>query len=463
MSNGRINHIKTSPDLEGDYILYWMQQSQRIHYNHALNLGIILSNLHGIPLVVYFGLTDSYPEANLRHYQFMMEGLEYLKKKFVQMGIKFVIYKASPEKGCLQLMKKATHLIMDKGYTKIQKQWKKIVVEEAMKISSLNILEVESDVLVPVEITSQKEEYSARTIRPKIHSHLEEFSVKMKEVEPFLRSLHIEMDVDLEEITSPLEILDELNIDKSVIPSIRFTGGENEARQIFHEFIHDRLPAYLLRNHPELDYCSYLSPYLHFGHISPVEIAYILRKLKESNPNLEAPIDSFLEELIVRRELAINFVNYNENYDSFHHMTYQWAYDTMEIHKNDIREYIYTTEDLEKSKTHDKYWNAAMLEMVHTGFMHTYMRMYWCKKIIEWSPDYETAYNTALYLNNKYFLDGRDPNSYAGIAWCFGKHDRAWTERPIFGKLRYMNENGLKRKFEIDKYVEKVNAMIQGE
>jgi deoxyribodipyrimidine photo-lyase len=171
-------------------------------------------------------------------------------------------------------------------------------------------------------------------------------------------------------------------------------------------------------------------------------------------------MDDFIEELVVRRELAINFIYYNKKYDEFDSMTYDWAYKTMEEHVEDKREYIYSLEDLENYNTHDKYWNASMKEMVHTGFMHTYMRMYWCKKILEWSPDYKTAYENSLYLNNKYFIDGRDPNSFTGIAWCFGKHDRAWKERPIFGKLRYMNANGLERKFDMQGYIDRIEKMI---
>jgi deoxyribodipyrimidine photo-lyase len=203
-----------------------------------------------------------------------------------------------------------------------------------------------------------------------------------------------------------------------------------------------------------------LSPYLHFGHISPVEIIVKLNSLLEKNPHIKEPMDDFIEELVVRRELAINFIYYNKKYDEYDSITYDWAYKTMEEHVEDEREYIYSLEDLENYNTHDKYWNASMKEMIHTGFMHTYMRMYWCKKILEWSPDYKTAYKNSLYLNNKYFIDGRDPNSFTGIAWCFGKHDRAWKERPIFGKLRYMNANGLERKFDMQGYIDRIEKMI---
>jgi deoxyribodipyrimidine photo-lyase len=436
-----------------------MQQSQRISYNHALIHAINLSNDHQLPLVVYFGVTDRYPEANLRHYHFMMEGLQDLQSKFRDMKIRFVIYKTSPETGCIELMKNAAYLIMDKGYTRIQREWRQKVLENAKNID-ISIDEVESNLVVPIETTSSKEEYAARTIRTKIMSKIRDYAKEPDDVLPQINSLNLTFDLLFDEITDPMLSMESLDIDTSVKSSERFKGGETEAQRVFSEFLNDRLPFYTLRNHPELDYCSYLSPYLHFGHISPVEIVVRTIDALRSNPELEESVDSFIEELVVRRELSFNFIYFNPNYDSFKGMTYQWAYDTMELHNEDQRDYLYSIEELESCATHDPYWNAAMKEMVHTGFMHTYMRMYWCKKIIEWTPDCETAYEIAISLNNKYFLDGRDANSFTGVAWCFGKHDRAWTERPVFGKLRYMNENGLKRKFDIDAYVNKINSMI---
>lgn len=457
--DNRIHQLKSSTSIKGAYILYWMQQSQRISYNHALIHAINLSNKHRLPLVVYFGVTNSYPEANLRHYHFMMEGLQDLQNKFRDLQIRFIIYRTSPKIGCIEMMRNAACLVMDKGYTRIQRSWRKEVLEKSKNLD-ISIDEVESDLVIPIETASNKEEYAARTIRTKIMSKIREYAIEPDDAVSQINSLDMIFDLPFEEITNPMSSLESLDIDTSVKPSTRFKGGETEAQRVFSEFLEDRLPNYTLRNHPELDYCSYLSPYLHFGHISPVEIVVRTIDALRSNPELEESVDSFIEELVVRRELSFNFIYFNPNYDSFKGMTYQWAYDTMELHNEDQRDYLYSIEEFENRTTHDPYWNAAMKEMVHTGFMHTYMRMYWCKKIIEWTPDCETAYEIAISLNNKYFLDGRDANSYTGVAWCFGKHDRAWTERPVFGKLRYMNENGLKRKFDIDAYVKKINSMI---
>jgi len=200
-----------------------------------------------------------------------------------------------------------------------------------------------------------------------------------------------------------------------------------------------------------------MSPYLHFGQISPVRLAMAVRDAKSGQ---ESDRDGYLEELIVRRELAVNFVYYTQDYDRYTCLP-EWARKTLAEHAGDPREHKYSQDVLESAQTHDPYWNAAMREMKQTGFMHNYMRMYWGKKILEWSETPENAFATTLAINNKYFLDGRDPNSYAGVAWVFGKHDRAWFERPIFGKVRYMAASGLERKCDIKAYVEKVDGRVR--
>jgi len=324
---------------------------------------------------------------------------------------------------------------------------------------------VESDVVVPIHMVSQKAEYAARTIRPKIKKQLnlflEEFELpQMKHIFPSILKKEISEScinkIDLDDLKI---ILKNMTIDHTVKPSLSFYGGEQKANEYLSQFIHQKLCLYLESSSPAVDYCSGLSPYLHFGQISPVYIVKEIEKAILQNPDLSKAGDAFLEQLIIRRELSMNYIYYNKDYDSFDGMTEPWAYKTMQEHLSDPREYIYTIEELEYGRTHDCYWNAAMFEMVQTGYMHNYMRMYWAKKVLEWSKTPESAYQTIVYLNNKYFLDGRDANSFAGIAWCFGKHDRAWTSRNIFGKLRYMNQNGLLRKFEMDDYIKRVDNM----
>jgi deoxyribodipyrimidine photo-lyase len=445
----RIKNLNNKPiNLNGDYILYWMQASQRVEYNHALIYAIEEANRMNLPLLIYFGVTDGFPNANERHYAFMLEGLIEVKEKVENMGGTFVIVHNEPQKGAVKLSEKAAVVICDRGYLRIQREWR----DELAEKSECAVLQVESDVVVPIELTSDKEEYSAATIRRKIWKYADDFIQKIEIPEIKSRN-RIEINIENKlKFESVLGILEKLNIDRSVKKSEFYKGGKKEADRRLKQFIENRIEFYgEFARDPSKEYLSDLSPYLHFGQISPVEI---LIKVRESGKKGEGA-DSFIEELLVRRELAINFVYYNRGYDKFDKISYEWAYKTLEEHKSDKREYLYTKEELENYQTHDIYWNAAQKEMVVKGKMHGYMRMYWAKKILEWTKSAEEAYYITIYLNDKYSIDGRDANGYAGVAWCYGKHDRAWKERNVFGKIRYMNAGGLERKFDIKKYVEK--------
>jgi deoxyribodipyrimidine photo-lyase len=430
----------------GKYVLYWMQASQRTEYNHALEFAILKANELRQPLIVFLGITDQFPEANERHYTFMLEGLKEVKDSLEKRGIQMVILHKSPEVGALQLATRASLAVVDRGYLRIQRAWR----DDASKRMECPLLQVESDVIVPVEETSPKEEYAAATIRSKIKRKLDGFLVPLKEHEPIIDSFSL--DFDSFNIDGLEKAISKLCIDRSVQRVDSFHGGTKEAKRHLEVFLEgklDRFPE--LRNDPTLDYLSHMSPYLHFGHISPLFIA--LKVSKTASPGAEA----FLEELIVRRELSMNFIFYNEKYDSFEAIP-DWAKKTLNAHEKDRRQYLYSLEELESAKTHDPYWNAAQKQMVIEGKMHGYMRMYWGKKILEWTRTPREAFRNALYLNNKYELDGRDPNGFTGVAWCFGKHDRPWGERPIFGNVRYMNDKGLKRKFDADGYVKMMDV-----
>ena len=252
--------------------------------------------------------------------------------------------------------------------------------------------------------------------------------------------------------------MENLEVDRSVQPVSAFKGGTSRALVRLERFCNDSLEAYhSRRNDPAMDLQSNLSPYLHFGQISPRAAALAVQAAPGVPPQAK---EAFLEELIVRRELAFNFVYFEaDRYDTYRCLP-EWAARTLSEHRGDKRPYLYTRKQLEHAHTHDPYWNAAMQEMRLTGKTHGYMRMYWGKKIIEWSKTPEHAYRTILYLNNRYFLDGRDANSYAGVAWCFGKHDRPWGERSVFGKVRYMTDSGLRRKFDMEGYLRRINALM---
>jgi deoxyribodipyrimidine photo-lyase len=317
-------------------------------------------------------------------------------------------------------------------------------------------VQVESDVVAPVELVSEKEAYSAGILRPKLQKHLERFLVPLRETAVRQDSMGFRFDgVPVDDVNG---VLARLSVDRTVAPVVSFKGGTRKAMELLQTFIEEKLKDYAdLRSDPGLDLGSQMSPYLHFGQISPLTIALRVQNARGKPPQAKK---AFLEELIVRRELSMNFVHYNPHYDSMRCLP-DWAVKTLKDHEKDRREFVYTQKQFEQARTHDPYWNAAQQEMVATGKMHNYMRMYWGKKILEWSKTPFKAYETALYLNNKYELDGRDPNGFAGVAWCFGKHDRAWKERPIFGKVRYMNAAGLKRKFDMDAYVKRIKGLTK--
>ena len=443
----RISSLNDSPVREdGDFVLYWMQRSQRAKFNHALEYAVQRANALGLPVVCYFGITDNFPEANLRHYAFMLEGLEETARRLSERGITPQIRLESPAEGAVELSEKAALLVTDMGYLRVHREWRREVAAK----SACRVIRVESDAVVPLEAATDKAEYAARTIRPRIHRHLDEYLVPMPEMKVENQGrVDIDGGISMEDFG---KILEKLDVDRSVGPVSNFAGGYSAARARLDEFIESKLADYAEEsNDPNAGVLSGLSPYLHFGQISPLEVALAV---------IESDLDGedFLEQLIVRRELAFNFCHFREDYDSFPGFLPDWARKTLENHASDPREYIYSREEFERAKTHDRYWNAAQREMVRTGKMHGYMRMYWGKKILEWSTTPGDAYETAIYLNNKYELDGRDPNGYAGVGWCFGLHDQAWKERPVFGKTRYMNDNGLRRKLDADKYAERFSG-----
>jgi deoxyribodipyrimidine photo-lyase len=445
ISKRRVKNLNSFENRNRKYVLYWMQSSQRTEYNLALTYAILKANKLNKPIIAFFGITPNYPKANLRHYQFMLEGLKEVNNSLEKIGIKTIVLHKSPEKGIVDLAKDSCLIVVDKGYIKTIKQWHKFAANQV----ECPLIEVEDNVVIPIEEVSGKEEYSAATIRPKIMKKRQNYLTKLGEIKPVRNSL------DLEFATLNLkdnkEISDQ-NLDESVKPVGHFKGGSSEASKHLENFIKNKLSDYPEhKNDPNADCQSNLSPYLHFGQISPI---YITQKILEA-PVSKASKEAYLEELIVRRELSVNYVNFNKNYDSFDGLP-EWAKRTLLSHKKDPRDYLYSLKELENAKTHDPYWNAAQNEMLITGKMHGYMRMYWGKKLIEWTDNPEKAFKIALHLNDKYELDGRDPNGYAGVAWCFGKHDRPWKERQILGIVRYMNSDGLRRKFDADKYVQKI-------
>ncbi len=343
---------------------------------------------------------------------------------------------------------KASIVIGDENPLREPDHWREL----AAKKLSVPLWTVDADVIVPWKLL-EKEQYAARTIRPRLQANFEQFLRPLKNPRARVewekpKSLHALPDDGSYDITHDWKTLD-----RSVQPVESFRGGTSEALKLLRDFVTHKLAHYPERHgKPEVDGTSRLSPYLHFGQISPVTIALAV----ENSGAPRAAKDAYLNQLITWRELAINSAHFNKLYDSIESAP-DWAHRTLAQHARDKRPVTYTREQLEAAETHDELWNAAQQQMLHAGWMHNYMRMYWAKKILEWSPSPQVAYQTAVYLNDKYFLDGRDPNGYAGIAWAIaGKFDRPWFERPIYGTIRYMSGDAARKKFDADSYIEQM-------
>ena len=441
------------PASEGRCVVYWMQRAQRAVANPALNVAIEAGNLLGKPVVAYFQLLPRTPRANLRHYEFMRQGLEELGSALRKRKVGFVLARY-PEQSLLRFCSEVRPCLVI-GDENPMRDAERAKARVATKLPA-PFWTVDADVIVPTRLLG-KEHYAARTIRPKIHALLPQFLKPL--ANPSARA-EWRAPADLWSLEAGALLLKDFAIDRSVAPVAAFTGGAAAAHKTLSRFLHDRFAGYSTkRNQPDIDGTSQLSPYLHFGQMSVHAVAVAVKDADAPAADRRA----FLEEFIVRRELAINFVRYNSNYDSFH-ASEPWADRTLRVHTRDKRKYVYSEAQLENAETHDPLWNAAQKQMVLTGWMHGYLRMYWAKKILEWSPSPAEAFAVAVRLNDRYELDGRDPNGYAGIAWAIvGKHDRAWgPERPVYGKIRYMSYDNTSRKFNSKAYIERIAGIERG-
>ena len=447
ISPDRVRALNDGKILDREVVVYWMQAAQRAEANHALEFAVGQANALGKPLAVLFGLTDSYPEANERHYAFMLEGLKETQASLRERGIPMVVRRGEPDAAVSELGRRACLVVTDDGYVRIERKWR----QAAAAALPCALVQVDTNTVVPVPAASTKEEYAAATLRPKVHRLLDGFLKPCPRVP--LRKGSDRPPLESWDIDDTPKALARLDLDRSVAGVAGLRGGASEAARKLRRFVREGLEAYAeARNDPTLDGQSGLSPYLHFGQISPLAVALAVKK----GPRYGQA--AFLEELIVRRELSLNFVLYNRAYDRFEGLP-DWCRSTLLEHGKAAREFVYTRSEFERGATHDPYWNAAQKEMVLTGKMHGYMRMYWGKKILEWSASPRDAFRTALHLNNKYELDGRDANGFAGVAWCFGKHDRPWARRPVYGMVRTMTAGGLRRKFDADAYVRKIERL----
>jgi deoxyribodipyrimidine photo-lyase len=434
-------------------VVYWMQRAMRAVDNPALDVAIEAANLLGLPVVIYFQVIPNYPNANLRHYHFMQQGLRDVEADAAERGVGFVVRRKMPgasgrNVGLEAFLDEveAALVVGDENPCREPERWRKVLAKKLR----IPFWTVDADVVVPSRVFNRSF-VLLHHFRPHLKRALPEFLVAAPKMEPVQRW----------EPAKPAESysLDEditagfTKLDRAVGPVESFTGGRRAGMRLLDEFVRTKLAGYdEQRNHPEVDGTSRLSPYLHFGNVSPLTIALAVKKAVAEGKVSQEQTEKFLEQVIGWRELAVLFVRHEPDYDSWE-CAAPWARKTLVEHAGDARQ-RYSKEKMERAETDDDLWNAAQRQMVRTGWMHNYMRMYWAKKILEWAPDPEKAFAWAVEWNDRYELDGRDPNGYAGIAWAIvGRHDRPWFNRPVFGLVRPMSGAALRKKFDAERYI----------
>lgn len=436
------------PAPDAKCVVYWMQRAQRGVDNPALDCAIEVANELGLPAVAFFSAISNFPRANLRHYAFLNQGLHDAEKDMAERGVPLIV-RRPPDNKLEQFLHDvgAAIVIGDENPLREPERWRKVLAGR-LKIPFWT---VDADVVVPSRLFT-KGFYAQHLFRRQLEPLLPEYLVeptarKLEKQCPHTRIARWVLDDD---ITRGWR-----HFNRSVKPVDTFRGGAHAARKRLLYFLEHQLASYEAgRRKPEINGTSQLSPYLHFGHISPLRIALEAKRAVDARKAPKAAYDAYINELIGWRELAVNFVTYSRaTYDSID-CAEPWAEKTLREHARDRREYEYTYEQLEHGETHDELWNSAQLQMVRYGWMHNILRMYWGKKILEWSPNAARAFEWAVLLNDAYELDGRDPNSYAGIAWAIaGKFDRPWFEREIFGTVRYMSGASTGKKFDSRLYM----------
>jgi len=434
---------------KGRYVLYWMQAAQRSEHNPALEVAVQRANEASVPIVVCAVIIPDYPMASARHFAFMLGGLGHALRSVERRGARVCLRVGDPGSIVESLAGDAVEVVLDRGYLRHQVDW----YDRLASSIDVRVTQVEGEVVVPIDVVSDKAEYAARTVRPKINNERDRFIVDLETtaIDVTTTPQNTPSDVELERLSDAESIgrlLHDLDIDDDPQPVDDFVPGTAAARAAVADLL-DRIDSYDEdRNHyDEANSSSRLSPYLHFGQISPVAVAHAA--VERAGTGAE----DFLEELIVRRELAVNFVAHRSDYDSYSALP-DWARTSLEAHEDDPRERTYTASELEAGETDDDVWNLIMQEIREQGWVHNQLRMYWGKQIVRWTNTPQHAYRTLLELNDRYFLDGRDPNSYANVGWCFGLHDQGFQEREVSGKLRPFTTAALKRKGDLSGWVD---------
>lgn len=430
--------------------------NRRVEFNHALLYAVEIANRLSLPVLFYEGLTCTYEYANGRLHTFILQAVPETARRLKKAGIGYAFYlrrkRESRNDVLYQLAKYAAAVVTDDYPTFIARRHNARVPD---KLDAAYYV-VDSSCVVPMQEIPERQ-YAAYTIRPRIHRLLPKYlhapdALKVKKrFSGGIPDFHTQVtDENIPELVRSCEI------DHSVSPSLSFRGGTLTAQKLLKYFLENNLRRYAQeRNEPSEHATSHMSPYLHFGQISSLEIALATQEYAHHHKLIAS---EYLEELIVRRELAFNYTRHVDDPQNLKNLP-EWCQQNMRKHARDKRNPAYTPRQIELAETYDELWNATQKEMILRGKIHGYYRMYWGKKIIEWSPAYQEAVDTMVHIHGKYALDGRDPNTYTNILWCFGLHDRPWPERPIFGKMRYMSLEGMKRKTNTRAYIEEIAEM----
>lgn len=482
----RVTLLKTGKEPKSPtHVLYWMSTSLRLSENASLEHATHLSNIHKVPLRVLHLLQRSMADGNLmteRHALFQLQSVQDVSTGLMKRQIPFNVHNIADDDAVtfiLEHARGAAAVIADADYLRPGRALRSALADAL----SIPFHIVEGNVVVPIAKATDKMEHAARTIRPKIMGQLSDYLCRIPHIEPQYQPedtapVSVDANNDSEDkknqCNDPISIVCDDDVESALkawpkldrgAPRVTaLQGGERQAQKLLDEFVESKIAQYAKgRNEPSLQLTSDLSPYLRVGCISPIDAALRVKEACKGKSSLKESCDSFIEELIVRRELSINACWFNDAYDDYEQIVPGFAQESLKEHESDKRQYIYSYEELEAAVTHDEYWNAAQLELVTRGKMHGYMRMYWAKQVLGWTKHPQEAMQHTLRLNNRWGLDAVDPNSYVGVVWCFGLHDRGWTERPVWGKVRYMNESGLKRKFDMSAYVAMVDRLISTE
>lgn len=468
------------PNEQGDYVLYWMQSNRRFQYNFALEYAIDWANKLGKSLLIYEGLSCNYPWASDRFHHFIMEGmkenLNYAEKKDINY-YSYLEDEPGAGNGLLySLAQNACTVISDEFPVFIIRKHNEKVGSKL----EVPYITVDSNGIIPLGLT-EKAPYNAYFFRKIMQRNFLECFTNPPKKNPLddlgngklieLSSNFLGKYPSAERYLNDIEsFIRSLPINHD-IKKIDLQGTRKAALGKLGQFVQYGLPEYDdKRNDPDENKTSGLSPWLHYGKISEYEIVETVFEYQPDEWSLDditfnkgstggffngdPNVDSFLDEVITWREVGFHFAHHEPDYDQYDSLP-DWALKTLEEHKDDPREHIYKLEEFAQSRTHDEIWNAAQAQLREEGIIHNYLRMLWGKKVLEWTPNPETALAYLIELNNRYAIDGRDPNSYSGIFWIFGRFDRAWQERPIYGKTRYMTSESTRRKVKLKQYLDK--------